>query len=556
MSRRPSFIPAAVLLAACLAVLPACNKKKKDGGGGDSPAPASDGGPPVAAGGDYVFFAHLNVKAVRDSAIYKEIEQAVAKGGAKADWNDLEAKFAKETGGVKPSDVDTVAIWVADIPEGGPAVPRFVAVVESAKAFDKAAVTGAAKARPGADGFYSVGPAENGGLFHFPNDKTLVVLHPDFKQKYLDGYAKNRGGWPMTAELSKAASGHTLYAVLKGDRLPPLVTQAPEAQMAGPLLSAKSVTLTADLKGKELSVAARATFPDAGTAGKAKESVQGFIKMGTGFIDQLMQGKEAAELAGFMPAVKEAQRALREAKVDVSGSDLVVTGSYRANFDVGTMVAEGVKQLRDRGGRMTASNNLKQIGLALHNFASAQQRVPIHGVGKQGMVLNNPKDRPLLSWRVAILPYIEQDNLYRQFKLDEPWDSEHNKKLIEKMPKTFASEIKPGKPGYTHLQMVIGPNAMQPPSLIIHTIPDGTSNTIAVVEAAQPVIWTKPDDVMLTGKEQPNDLKKKFGGVTPGGFNVLMWDGSVRFVRDSIDGKVLGFLLDPKDGNVIPPGGW
>ena len=150
-----------------------------------------------------------------------------------------------------------------------------------------------------------------------------------------------------------------------------------------------------------------------------------------------------------------------------------------------------------------------------------------------------------------MLPYLEHDNLYKQFNHDEPWDSAHNKKLIEQMPKIYAS-IKPGKAGYTHLQMVIGPNAMQPPSVTFASITDGLTNTIAVVEAAEPVIWTKPDDVMLPGNVLPKDLKKKFGGLQPNGFNVVLWDGTIRFVRDSISDRTLSLLLNPRDGQVIP----
>jgi hypothetical protein len=75
-------------------------------------------------------------------------------------------------------------------------------------------------------------------------------------------------------------------------------------------------------------------------------------------------------------------------------------------------------------------NNLKQLGLACHNYLSATNHFPRNITDKDGKLL--------LSWRVAILPYIEEEALYKQFKLDEPWDSEQNKKLSEKMPKVFA----------------------------------------------------------------------------------------------------------------------
>src|SRR5215208_5386317 len=77
-----------------------------------------------------------------------------------------------------------------------------------------------------------------------------------------------------------------------------------------------------------------------------------------------------------------------------------------------------------------ARENLKQIALAFHNHHDANGRLPGNICDKNG--------KALLSWRVQILPYLEEDKLYFEFKLDEAWDSDHNKKLIEKLPKTYA----------------------------------------------------------------------------------------------------------------------
>jgi RNA polymerase sigma factor (sigma-70 family) len=82
-------------------------------------------------------------------------------------------------------------------------------------------------------------------------------------------------------------------------------------------------------------------------------------------------------------------------------------------------------------------NNLKQIGLAMHTYREAHGRFPAPAIlGKDG--------KPLLSWRVAILPYIVEDGLYQSFKLDEPWDSPHNKRLLERMPGLYAPPRPPG----------------------------------------------------------------------------------------------------------------
>jgi len=71
------------------------------------------------------------------------------------------------------------------------------------------------------------------------------------------------------------------------------------------------------------------------------------------------------------------------------------------------------------------------------------------------------------------------------------------------------------------------------------------------VEAAEPVIWTRPADVMFPDKELPKDFRKKFGGLFPGGFTVALWDGSVGFVPDTVSDRTLSFALDPADGQVL-----
>ena len=550
MTLRSSRMLAAVVLLGSLAALPACKKKTPDGGtGGGDPGPGPNA--PSAVSSEHVLFAHLKTKDILDSALFAEVKKAFAKEGGNV-WDMAEQEVAKNLGGIKPTDIDSVSVFVTEVPERD--MPKFVLILAANKPMNKSGVFGLGpQAKPDARGFYVA--RENQGLIHFPDDKTLVALHPDLADKYLAGYAKNRAGWPMTSDLKTAAAGHTLFAVVDVSKIPGKMLGGQEAQQFAPLLKAQRLTLTADLKGKEISAAVRATFPNADDATKAKETVQGLVGMASSMVDQFASGKGAADLGGFMPAVKEAQRALKAIKIEVSGSDLTVAGNYKIDFDIGAMMTDAAKKVQEAAARMQDSNNLKQIGIALHAYHDTTGSVVIHGAGPGGKPLANATQKPLLSWRVAILPYVEQENLYKQFKLDEPWDSEHNKKLIPQMPKLFAPAKKPVKPGYTHLQMVVGPNAMQLPSESLLRITDGTSNTIAVVEAAEPVVWTKPDDVMLPGKDLPKDLKKKFGGLHPNGFNVLLWDGSVRFVSNSISERTLGLLLNPRDGQPIP-GDW
>ena len=100
-------------------------------------------------------------------------------------------------------------------------------------------------------------------------------------------------------------------------------------------------------------------------------------------------------------------------------------------------------------------NNLKQIGLALHNYHDAHGKFPTNVYG--------PKGEPLLSWRVHLLPYLEEDNLYKQFKMDEAWDGPNNKELIEKMPKVYRGRPTATHPkGKTFYQGFVSPDPQKP----------------------------------------------------------------------------------------------
>lgn len=184
--------------------------------------------------------------------------------------------------------------------------------------------------------------------------------------------------------------------------------------------------------------------------------------------------------------------------------------------------------------------NLKQIGIAIHNHCSANNdALPTNVLGKD--------NKPLLSWRVQILPYIEEEALFKKFKLDEPWDSENNKKLIDKMPKLYAPiRVKTDK-GMTFYRGFTGSSGMLSGKYQIGNVPDGTSNTFMVAEGAKPVVWTQPSELEFNGKDLP-----ELGGMFDGKFHALMGDGSVNRFRKGILADTLKMLIDPADGNVLP----
>jgi hypothetical protein len=195
--------------------------------------------------------------------------------------------------------------------------------------------------------------------------------------------------------------------------------------------------------------------------------------------------------------------------------------------------------------RMQHSNNLKQIVLAMHNYADS------HRGQFPPAVIYSADGRPLYSWRVELLPYLEADQLYKKFNKNESWDSPHNRALLSQMPKCFAM---PGSgPGETRTcyQVFVGANTPWPNNgrtgpRMPADFPDGTSNTVLVAEAANLVEWSKPDDMNLLPGLTPKQLLGQ--KVDPGKFAVALADGSVRMVPATISDQTLNNAVNPKDG--------
>jgi len=198
-----------------------------------------------------------------------------------------------------------------------------------------------------------------------------------------------------------------------------------------------------------------------------------------------------------------------------------------------------------RESRARSIGNLKQIGLAMHTFASSTEttRFPAAAISKGGM--------PLLSWRVVLLPYLDEKALYEKFHLDEPWDSAHNKALLKEMPAVYAPVIhKKDESKYsTYYQVFVGPGTLfeGDEGTRLEHITDGMHRTLMVVEAAKPVPWTKPEDLPFA-KEKP---LPKLGGLFEDGFNILLADGAVLFLSKKIEPAILRATITRNGGEAI-----
>ena len=192
-------------------------------------------------------------------------------------------------------------------------------------------------------------------------------------------------------------------------------------------------------------------------------------------------------------------------------------------------------------------NKLRQLALASLSYMDAHQTYPAaYSTDKAG--------KPLLSWRVHLLPFVGEEKLYKEFHLDEPWDSEHNKKLIARMPDVFrapAADPKLAADGKTTYLAPVGEATMfpGPRGVRIAEVTDGTSNTILFVEADDDhaVTWTAPDDLAY----DPKEPMKGLGGHYHGGFLAAFADGDAHFLQKSDDKDNIRALFTRNGGEVV-----
>src|SRR5262249_27701294 len=211
------------------------------------------------------------------------------------------------------------------------------------------------------------------------------------------------------------------------------------------------------------------------------------------------------------------------ASVPVPRELITAAGAY-SGLLVGFLVPT-VGKFRGVTSTTQSQSNLKQIALAIHNYHDVNGHFPRDITDKNG--------KPILSWRVAILPFIEQQPLYNRFKLDQPWEGPNNKEAPKAVIKTYLSPSEPKTTspdgyGLTSYKGVAGPGTIfdrKAGKLRLIDITDGTANTVMLIEAGDPIPWAKPGDFEF-------DLDKPLPKLqSPGladAFNAALADASVR----------------------------
>lgn len=194
-------------------------------------------------------------------------------------------------------------------------------------------------------------------------------------------------------------------------------------------------------------------------------------------------------------------------------------------------------------------NKLKRLALGFHNYESAFRVFPTYAKTKS---TGKPSG---LSWRVHILPFLGEAELYREFKLDEPWDSEHNLKLLSRMPELYKPELPIGTTAkieafHTTLVAPLSEKSVfgQDKPVGFAQLTDGSSNTILFVEVTpeNAIPWTSPAEFRIDPLAPSEGLQ-----VLDGKASAAFVDGSVRSIHADEPAATWNALFSRNGGEIV-----
>jgi hypothetical protein len=499
---------------------------------------AEEPAPKAASPLDYVPKDALEVISIRVADYWNQpgfkTERDAIRRGLPEGFDDFRSYF-----GMDPNEVERLTFFsVVDSGLLGPIGPSLepAVVVTAVKPYDRDAILKGAAV-----------PSQREERIKLLDDRTFIIGPPGALERYLK---KPKGGkeGPMADVLRLAAEKHLIVmginidAIVKG--LPPEFKLPPEVQHFKPLLKARFATFVVDLDD-HLRADVKAAFANEADAKEGAAAVDDLLDLARGALVQgmkvLSNDTGAAKTVAFL---KDVQAVLRATKAKSKGATVEVDVALRIDPKASAAAAmETLAKLREAAKRVQISNDLKQLALAWQAYSDANGMLPTAVYDKDG--------KPLLSWRVQLLPYIEGDALYKEFHLDEPWDSEHNKKLLEKMPAVFApKDTEAYKKHETYFQGFVGKGTVFEKSglRLPADVPDGTFYTLLFAEAKKPVPWTKPEDISFdAGKLLP-----KVGGLSKDGFWAAMCDGRVEFMPLTVKEEVLRAWITRNSGEAKP----
>jgi hypothetical protein len=517
-----------------------------------------------------VGFLHVRVADLWRSDLATELRYLVDKAGPDA-WKDIEKRSP-----INPALLDRLTIVMLTpsepFPSAEPDARSALFIVSTSKPFERWPLIEA------------LGPKEKvyrDQLYYFNEDlwsglaiideRTFVIGSEASLIRYFNMRRRNDRTGPLQAPLRAAAGKHSLVIGLNPTTLPQEGGLPPAA---GTLLSAYSGTITLDLEPM-LRFQARLDFQDEAKAKEGQEAAKQLLELGReglkfpiaelekilkdpekGSISELPKHFAALVGLGFL---REVDAQLKSAPLQRDGVSVKLPLEYKSHaampalvsiygsvFAVGVSARSTFKTVGEKfdGKEDPVETHLRSLAKAMEDYRKK------HGVYPPA-ALHDKDGRPTLSWRVALLPYLGEESLYKEFKLDEPWDSLHNQQLIKKLPKALRVEERDKYYYYydrsaqwkTTTQVITGANTLfDGPKGIAG--PDKERKTILLTRlSTQGVYWTKPADVdYAADKPLPS-----FHGKYQDRMQVLLTDGTYRAIDRSMNEKDIRTLIERSD---------
>ncbi len=293
------------------------------------------------------------------------------------------------------------------------------------------------------------------------------------------------------------------------------------------------------------------------SAEKVKSTLQAMITLGQNALDNALDTQRTQKVAQAPPEMHQALeglmdeggKLLRGAKVEVEGNQVTVSyvgkGQAAEVAVAAGLMLPAVEEARMAARRNVITNNMKHLALAVHNYHDTYKRLPAASSKRhKGGESQYPH-----SWRVAILPFLEQQALYDQYRFEEPWNSEANLKVLEQMPEVFRDPNATGDKHNTTYFALTGPETLFPSDEKIGFahVSDGLSNTLLFVEAKRDIPWTKPEDIPYAKEAAVPEL----GGHYADLFLAAFGDGSVRPVSLASPEATLRAMITRAGGEPI-----
>ena len=377
-------------------------------------------------------------------------------------------------------------------------------------------------------------------------ERTLLFGGRDAILKMIGAGSQSQSHLTTTDGWKAASSGSVAIAV-DAAVLGKLMSQAPPnpiTAMLSPLWnSAVGHTLGIEI-GDRVQLKLTSLANDAAGARKLGNTLSAGMTMLSGMLSSFQNAPDSKLNAAAEPLLSILEKHRLEQQ------DNQITLSLDADLvTVFAAIVPPLLQARTAAQQTQHRNNVKMIMLAMHNYHDVTFGDYSSFPMAAGVMPNRKHPR---SWRVELLPFLEQADLYQQYK-DEPWDSEANLKVLAKMPAVFRHPSQPANSTTTSYVAAYGKGLLFEPNAEkgtrIQDVTDGCSNTIAILEAKTDIPWTKPEDILI---DVTQDTLPKFGGFDDTGFVVGIADGSVRRISTSLEVNLLKHLFTISGGEVVP----